>query len=51
MYFVMLIHQNGRCLPLIEDINGHECPVLFEAEEAGENNLLGEGYGFEVYEW
>ena len=51
----MLRHPNGRCMPMIEYINGHEWTILFESEEEAEKtareNMLGESYGFEVYEW
>lgn len=52
MYFVMLRHQNGKPLPLVND---NECPELYMTEEdaelAAEENLLGEHFGYEIYEW
>lgn len=56
MYFVMLRHPRGFPLPLVEEINEFDERIcLFdtedEAKEAAENNMLGEAYGYEIYEW
>lgn len=51
-YFVMLRSQGGFPLPLIDL---EDDPVLFEtreeAEAAAKKNIIGEHFGFEVYEW
>ena len=48
-YFVMLNTQNGGIAPMMEDdeIATYETPS--EAKEAGNGNLLGAHFGFEVF--
>jgi hypothetical protein len=51
-FFVMLRHQKGHPMPMVDE---NEDVVLFrtesEAETAGKNNLFGETFGCEVYQW
>ncbi|WP_155303458.1 hypothetical protein [Desulfosarcina widdelii] len=51
-FFVILNHQNGSVLPMVENDDGDL--AMFETETdavtAGNNNPLGEHYGFEVFE-
>lgn len=50
-YFVMLNCQKGGVAPLVnddEELCMFEC--VDEALSAGKNNILGECYGFEVFE-
>lgn len=54
-WIVMLRHQKGFPLPLVDDDMGDDRPKLFEtereAEMGAEENPLGEAFGFEIYEW
>jgi len=51
-YFVMLNGGNDMPLPLVDE---YDNTMLYatreEAEQAGEDNLLGQARGYEVYEW
>lgn len=51
-YFVILNHPNGKVLPLVE--NDENDIAMFDSEiqalSAGQNNDLGNYYGFEVFE-
>ena len=56
MWFVMLRHQKGFPMPMVEDADTNWQPVvLFDTEEEATNvareNFLGKHFGFEVYEW
>jgi hypothetical protein len=50
-YFVLLNHQNGKVIPMMED---DENMAFFESEieacECASKNPLGETFGFEVFE-
>jgi hypothetical protein len=51
-YFVMLNHQNGQIMPLISAGSDDEIAMFEtaeEANEAGNRNLLGAAFGFEVF--
>ena len=50
-YFVMLTTQAGWLTPLVDE-NGEVCgfETVNDAIVAGSNNLLGEAFGFEVFE-
>jgi len=51
-YFAMIRHQKGHPMPLVDE---QEDVVLFDSREAAEDaakrTLMGETFGYEVYEW
>lgn len=55
-FFVMLTTQNGGCTPLVktDTVTGEDEFVTFnteaEAEKAAESSILGEMFGYEVFE-
>ncbi len=51
-YFVMLNGGNAIPLPLVDE---YDNVMLYttrkEAEQAGEDNIMGQARGYEVYRW
>lgn len=51
-YFVMLRHQKGHPMVMVDE---SEDVMLFAtrkaAEKAAKDNLFGETFGYEIYEW
>lgn len=51
-YFAMIRHQKGHPMPLVDE---NEDVMLFDTEEeaaaAAKRTLMGETFGYEVYEW
>ena len=53
-FFVVVRTQKGYPLPMVEGKYEDDVKLFDtreEAEQAGEKNLFGETFGYEIYEW